>query len=93
MAEKAVRHSSLKEILSSVRRNKDLKLNANLDEVMETEMFRRPVKNPTDPDVPATELYNSDDEDHFNMSFPGLNPPYQDDGTGRRFELLHWMEE
>ncbi len=60
---------------------------------METEMFRRPVKNPTDPDVPATELYNSDDEDHFNMSFPGLNPPYQDDGTGRRFELLHWMEE
>jgi hypothetical protein len=43
---------------------------------METEMIRRPEKNPTDPDVPVTDLYSSDDEDQFNMSFPGLNPPY-----------------
>jgi len=66
----------LKEILYSVRKNKDLHLNANLDEVMETEMIKRPEKNPTDPDVPVTDLYNTDDEDQLNMSFPGLNPPY-----------------
>ena len=76
LAEKANRHNSLKEILYSVRKNKDLNLNANLDEVMETEMIKRPEKNPTDPDVPVTDLYNTDDEDQLNMSFPGLNPPY-----------------
>lgn len=76
LADKALRHNNLKEILNSVKKNKDLNLNANLDEVMETEMIRRPEKNPTDPDVPVTDLYSSDDEDQFNMSFPGMNPPY-----------------
>jgi len=62
--------------LYSVRKNKDLKLNANLDEVMETEMIKRPEKNLTEPDPRLPDLYDTDDEDQFNMSFPGLNPSY-----------------
>ena len=69
-------------IIREVRRNKDLKLNAGLDQVMDSEIVLRPKKQDSMPDLFHNEVCS--DSDPLNMSYPGLNYDLKDDGTGKR---------
>ena len=93
-----IRYSQLFDIISTVKRYADLKLNNDMDYLIDKRIQEDAADNviwekESCPDLQhgQDEMMPEDDWNDLNQSFPGLNPNY--DMNKKRFELLDWFNQ
>ena len=94
-----MRHNQLFDVIKSVKQNAELKLNNQLDQIIEQRMAgdirNRNWENESCPDLHHGEekcMPNKDwNKDALNASFPGLNTKY--DEHQKRYQLIEWFNK